>query len=76
MDTEQLVSNPFKELQKDAANEAHKKNSMTERLTSVKNNICENHFVMTKSRLERQKTSRLKQLHDNSNKLRLEVHAG
>ncbi|XP_059169742.1 uncharacterized protein LOC131951370 isoform X2 [Physella acuta] len=73
MDTEQLVSNPFKELQKDAANEAHKKNSMTERLTSVKNNICENHFVMTKSRLERQKTSRLKQLHDNSNKLRLEV---
>ncbi|XP_005101309.1 uncharacterized protein LOC101862118 isoform X2 [Aplysia californica] len=73
MDSEQLVSNPFQELQQEAAQEAQKKNSMTERLTSVKNNVCENHFQMEKSRLERQKTSKLKNLHDHSNKLRHEV---
>ncbi|KAH9504964.1 hypothetical protein Btru_061175 [Bulinus truncatus] len=73
MDSEQLVSKPFRELQMEAANEAQKKSSMTEKLTTVKNNICENHYVMTKEQLERQKMSRLKQLHDNSNKLRQEV---
>ncbi|KAK0062574.1 hypothetical protein Bpfe_007779 [Biomphalaria pfeifferi] len=73
MDSEQLVSKPFRELQLEAVNDAHKKSSMTEKLTTVKNNICEKHFVMAKGRLERQKMTRLKQLHDNANKLRQEV---
>ncbi|GFR82120.1 hypothetical protein ElyMa_004090000 [Elysia marginata] len=77
MDSEQLVSNPFAELQQEAVQQAEqnqgKKNSMTERLTSVKNNVCEKHFLMASSRLEREKTSRLKQLHDHANKLRHQV---
>ncbi|GFO24034.1 hypothetical protein PoB_005053900 [Plakobranchus ocellatus] len=76
MDSEQLVSNPFAELQQEAVQQAEqqgKRSTMTERLTSVKNNVCENHFLMARSRLEREKTSRLKQLHDNSNRLRHEV---
>ncbi|CAL1530668.1 unnamed protein product [Lymnaea stagnalis] len=73
MDSERLVSNPFRELQREAAHDGQRKSSMTDKLTGVKNNICENHFNQARSRLERQKMSRLKQLHDNSNKLMLEV---
>ena len=77
MDSEQLVSNPFAELQQEAVQQAEqnqgKRNSMTEKLTSVKNNVCEKHFVMARSRLEREKTSRLKQLHDHANRLRHQV---
>ncbi|RUS92185.1 hypothetical protein EGW08_000038, partial [Elysia chlorotica] len=77
MDSEQLVSNPFAELQQEAVQQAEqsqgKKNSMTERLTSVKNNVCEKHFLMARSRLEKEKSSKLKQLHDHANRLRHQV---
>ena len=73
MDSEQLVSNPFQELIQKGSDEANKKNSNTEKLTSVKNNVCENHYQMEKLRLERQRTSMMKSIHDGSNKLRHEV---
>ncbi|KAK7114608.1 hypothetical protein V1264_000644 [Littorina saxatilis] len=73
MDSEQLVCNPFHDLQSEVMSEAQKKNSLTEKLTSVKNNVCENHFAMERASLERNKTSTLKHIHDNSSKLRYEV---
>lgn len=75
MDSEQLVCKPFQDLQLEAVAvaEAQKKASMTERMTSVKNNVCENHLLMARSQLHREETQRLKQLHDSSSKLRYEV---
>ena len=73
MDSEQLVCNPFQDLQSEVMSEAQKKASLTEKLTSVKNNVCENHFAMKRAQLERNKTQILKQLHDRSSKLRYEV---
>ena len=73
MDSEQLVCNPFQDLQSEVMSEAQKKASLTEKLTSVKNNVCENHFAMARAQLERNKSHILKQLHDRSSKLRYEV---
>jgi hypothetical protein len=73
MDSEQLVCNPFADMQTEVMSEAQKKNSLTEKLTSVKNNVCENHFAMERAQLERDKTWALKKLHDSSSKLRYEV---
>ena len=75
MDSEQLVCNPFQDLQSEVMSEAQKKASLTEKLTSVKNNVCENHFAMERAQLERNKSHILKQLHDRSSKLRYEVSA-
>ncbi|XP_076448869.1 uncharacterized protein LOC143285457 isoform X2 [Babylonia areolata] len=73
MDSEQLVCNPFQDLQSEAMTEAQKKASMTEKLTSVKNNVCENHFLLERHQLERKKEHTLKLLHDRASKLRYEV---
>ncbi|KAL8581164.1 hypothetical protein ACOMHN_033611 [Nucella lapillus] len=73
MDSEQLVCNPFQDHQTEAMNEVQKKASMTEKLTSVKNNVCENHFTLQRRQLERKKEAILKQIHDHSSKLRYEV---
>ncbi|KAK7505663.1 hypothetical protein BaRGS_00002934 [Batillaria attramentaria] len=73
MDSEALVCNPFQDLQSEVMTEAQKKASLTEKLTSVKNNVCENHFAMEREQLEREKTHILKKLHDRSSKLRYEV---
>ena len=67
------MCNPFQDLQSEVMSEAQKKASLTEKLTSVKNNVCENHFAMARAQLERNKSHILKQLHDRSSKLRYEV---
>ncbi|BFZ12850.1 hypothetical protein BsWGS_15889 [Bradybaena similaris] len=50
-----------------------KKRSLTERMTSVRNNIRENYFVKATSGLERQKCKTLQKLHDSCSKLRHEA---
>ncbi|XP_046359893.2 uncharacterized protein LOC124137574 isoform X2 [Haliotis rufescens] len=73
MDSEQLVSNPYQEMQSEAIGDYGKKSSLTEKFTSVKNNVCENHFNMARSQLEREKDSRLRHLQENTSRLRYEV---
>ncbi|XP_046576854.1 uncharacterized protein LOC124284783 [Haliotis rubra] len=73
MDSEQLVSNPYQEMQSEAIGDYGKKSSLTEKFTSVKNNVCENHFNMARSQLEREKDVRLRHLHENTSRLRYEV---
>lgn len=72
MDSEQLVSNPFQDMKEEAMDNA-KKVSLTEKLTSVKNNVCENHLQMRNSKLHREITHKLKQIHDNASQLRYEA---
>ncbi|KAJ8302941.1 hypothetical protein KUTeg_019337 [Tegillarca granosa] len=73
MDSEQVVSNPFEEKQNEALNIMGKRASVTEKLTSAKNNLCENHFSIRRGKLEREVNIKMKQLHDNSSRLRYEV---
>ncbi|KAL3859971.1 hypothetical protein ACJMK2_010149 [Sinanodonta woodiana] len=72
MDSEQLVSKPLQELQQEAI-ESVKKVSTTEKITSVKNNVCEHALKMTSKKIEKEKSSQLKKIHDNSSKMRFEV---
>lgn len=72
MDSEQLVCNPYQELQNEAIDSV-KKVSFTEKLTSVKNNVCE-HQLKTKSRyIDKERQHQLRNLHINANNLRYEV---
>ena len=72
MDSEQLVCNPYQELQNEAMDSV-KKSSFTEKLTSVKNNVCE-HQLKTKARyIDRERQHKLRNLHIDSNNLRYEV---
>ncbi|XP_060074525.1 uncharacterized protein LOC132554236 [Ylistrum balloti] len=72
MDSEQLVVNPFEDLQKEAL-DVTKKVSVTEKLVSVKNNICDNHFNIKHGQLQREVNQKMKKIHDNSSALRYEV---
>lgn len=72
MDSEQLVSNPFQDMHKENV-DIHKGPSLTEKLTAVKNNICEHHLNMVGNVLENKKTHKLKQIHEESCKLQYEV---
>ncbi|XP_071173409.1 uncharacterized protein [Mytilus edulis] len=72
MDSEQLVSNPFQTMKEEAMDNA-KKVSLTEKLTSVKNNVCENHLSNKKSKLQRDISHTLKQIHNNASQLRYET---
>ncbi|XP_021372275.1 uncharacterized protein LOC110462583 isoform X2 [Mizuhopecten yessoensis] len=72
MDSEQLVVNPFEDLQKEAL-DVTKKVSVTEKLVSVKNNICDNHFNIKHGLLQREVNHKMKKIHDNSSALRYEV---
>ena len=72
MDSEQLVCNPYQDLQNEAIDSV-KKVSFTEKLTSVKNNVCE-HQLKTKARyIDRDRQHKLRNLHIDSNNLRYEV---
>ncbi|XP_076470045.1 uncharacterized protein LOC143300329 [Babylonia areolata] len=77
MDSEQLVCNPFHDLQSEAISEVQKRAQLsekrTEKVTTVKNNVCDNHFFMERAQLEREKSRSMKILHDKSSKLRYEV---
>ncbi|XP_033754659.1 uncharacterized protein LOC117337671 isoform X2 [Pecten maximus] len=72
MDSEQLVVNPFEDLQKEAL-DVTKKVSVTEKLVSVKNNICDNHFNIKHGLLKREVNQKMKKIHDSSSALRYEV---
>lgn len=72
MDSEQLVVNPFEDLQKEAL-DVTKKVSVTEKLVSVKNNICDNHFNIKHGKLQREVNLKMKKIHDSSSALRYEV---
>ena len=72
MDSEQLVCNPYQDLQNEAIDSV-KKVSFTEKLTSVKNNVCE-HQLKTKARyIDRERQHKLRNLHIDYNNLRYEV---
>ena len=72
MDSEQLVCNPYQEMQNEVMDSV-KKSSFTEKLTSVKNNVCE-HQLKTKARyIDRERQHKLRNLHIDSNNLRYEV---
>ena len=72
MDSEQLVCNPYQELQNEAIDSV-KKTSFTEKLTSVKNNVCE-HQLKTRARyIDRERQHKLRNLHIDSSNLRYEV---
>ncbi|CAG5116478.1 unnamed protein product, partial [Candidula unifasciata] len=73
MDSETLAVNAYQETQQTAISEMLKKNSLTETVTSIKNRVCQNHFNLTRSRLDNQRTRRLRQLLDHSITLRHEV---
>lgn len=72
MDSEQLVSNPFQDMKDEVVDNA-KKVSLTEKLTSVKNNVCENHLLLKSSKLQKDISHRLKQIHDTASQLRYEA---
>ena len=71
MDTEQLVVNPLEVLQKEALDK-EKKTSLTEKLTQVKNAVCENHLSLKTDKLKTDITNRLKKVHSNCSDLRYE----
>ena len=72
MDSEQIVSNPYQELHTEALDSV-KKASLTERLTSVRNNVCEHHLRTETSHLEKQRTHSLRNLHMDTSNLRYQV---
>lgn len=42
-------------------------------MTSVKNNVCENYYLMARDQIEKDELNVLKEIHDKSSKLRYEV---
>lgn len=72
MDSEQLVSNPFQELQNEAM-DSGKKSSLTEKLVSVKNNVCEKHFLIKADKLNKELSHTMKKIHENSSELRYQM---
>ncbi|XP_048745254.1 uncharacterized protein LOC125658141 isoform X1 [Ostrea edulis] len=72
MDSEQLVSNPLQEMQNEAMDN-QKKSSLTERLVSVKNNVCEKHFLMKADKINKELSHSMKKIHDNSSELRYQI---
>ena len=66
------MCNPYQEMQNEVMDSV-KKSSFTEKLTSVKNNVCE-HQLKTKARyIDRERQHKLRNLHIDSNNLRYEV---
>ncbi|XP_052229268.1 uncharacterized protein LOC127843619 isoform X2 [Dreissena polymorpha] len=72
MDTEQVISNPYQDLQSEAVDSA-KKTTLTERLTAVRNNVCEHNLRTTTSHLDKQRTHSLRNLHMDTSNLRYQV---
>ncbi|BFZ19200.1 hypothetical protein BsWGS_22239 [Bradybaena similaris] len=73
MDSETLEVNSFQETHQTVISEVLKKNSLMERVTSIKNRVCENQVKIAKTRLDNQRARRLRQLLDNCNTLRHEA---
>ncbi|XP_060597492.1 uncharacterized protein LOC132751338 isoform X2 [Ruditapes philippinarum] len=72
MDTEQVISNPYQDLQSEALDSA-KKSSLTERLTAVRNNVCEHNLRTATNHLEKQRTHSMRNLHMDTSNLRYQV---
>ena len=72
MDTEQVVSNPYQDLQAEAVDNS-KKSSNTERLASVRNNVCEYNLKTKQTFIERQRTHSLRNIHMDASNLRYQV---
>ncbi|WAR12266.1 hypothetical protein MAR_026446 [Mya arenaria] len=72
MDTEQVISNPYQDLQSEALDSA-KKSSLTERLTAVRNNVCEHHLRTATSHIDKQRTHSLRDIHMDASNLRYQV---
>ncbi|XP_052229269.1 uncharacterized protein LOC127843620 [Dreissena polymorpha] len=72
MDTEQVISNPYQDLQVKAL-ESAKKPTLTKRLTAVRNNVCEHNLNTATSHLDRQCTHSLRNLHMDSSNLKYQV---
>ena len=75
LDSEPLVNKPYEQLQLEAASRSEKKSatSLTDKCTSVKNNVCEKHLQMTSGQLDRDMTSHLRNIHQHTSNLRHEV---
>ncbi|XP_041375317.1 uncharacterized protein LOC121388145 isoform X2 [Gigantopelta aegis] len=75
MDSEPLVNKPYEQLQMESASRLEKKKStsLSEKCTSVKNNVCEKQFLMTSGQLDRDISSHLRHLYQHTSKLRHEV---
>ena len=72
MDTEQVISNPYQDLQSEALDSA-KKTTLTERLTTVRNNVCEHNLRTQTSHLEKERTHSMRNLHMDTSNLRYQV---
>lgn len=72
MDTEQVISNPYQDLQSEAV-DGGKKTSLTERLASVRNNVCEHNLRTATSHLEKERTHSLRNIHMDASSLRYQV---
>lgn len=72
MDTEQVISNPYQDLQAEALDSA-KKTSLTERLTAVRNNVCEHNLRTATSHLEKERTYSMRNIHMDTSNLRYQV---
>lgn len=72
MDTEQVISNPYQDLQSEAI-DGTKKVAFTERLTSVRNNVCEHNLRTKTGSLEKQRTHSLRNMHMDASNLRYQV---
>ena len=73
MDSETLVSNPFQEMTNETMDASGKRSSLTEKLVSVKNNVCEKHFMIKADKLQKELTHNMKKIHENASKLRYEA---
>ena len=66
------MSNPYQDLQNEALDSA-KKTSLTERLTTVRNNVCEHQLRTVTSHLDKERTHSLRNLHMDTSNLRYQV---
>ncbi|XP_050410804.1 uncharacterized protein LOC126825263 [Patella vulgata] len=73
MDSEQLVSNPFTEMKLEAQTDFQKRRSQMEKMTSIRNNVCENNYKLTEDTLEREKSKMMQTIQSDTSKYRFEI---
>ncbi|KAK6191850.1 hypothetical protein SNE40_003436 [Patella caerulea] len=73
MDSEQLVSNPFTEMKLEAQTDFQKRRSQMEKMTSVRNNVCENNYRLAEDTLEREKSKTMQTIQSDTSKYRFEI---
>ncbi|ESO90588.1 hypothetical protein LOTGIDRAFT_175814 [Lottia gigantea] len=73
MDTDQLVSNPFKTMRTEAQGDFQKKGNMQQKMTTVRNKVCENSFRSTKDNLDRKKDQVIQKIYHNKSNCQFEM---